>query len=150
MNRKELETAAQKAILENQHNPAAPEKIRQQLFLTNPDAATVEAFDHVFESGLLKTDDCPVVDAAGQPLEVDKIYLYTKYSKPIKIKIRRWSFGAGNMLARYYRVFYTDENLEDSFLVVDASYPKGVFGGAVYKSNLVKNEQNRISASENG
>ncbi len=119
---------------------ATPEEIRQLLFLTNPDAATVEGFDRALESGFVKTDTCPVLDASGQPLETDGIYLLVKYPEPVKIKIRRWSFGAGNMLDRYYRVFYTDANLQDSFLVVDASYPQGVFGGAVYKSSLVKVE----------
>jgi hypothetical protein len=41
------------------------------------------------------------------------------------------------MLDRYYRVFYTDDQLEDSFLVVDARYPNGIFGNAVYPSKLV-------------
>ena len=40
-------------------------------------------------------------------------------------------------LDRYYRIFYTDERLEDSFLVVDARYPDGIPGGAVYASKLV-------------
>jgi hypothetical protein len=47
------------------------------------------------------------------------------------------AFGSGNMLDRYYRVFYTDDLLEDSFFVVDARYPNGIFGGAVYPSKLV-------------
>jgi hypothetical protein len=38
------------------------------------------------------------------------------------------------------RIFYTDHNLEDTFLVVDAKYPNGVFGAAVYKSDLVPAE----------
>lgn len=118
------------------------EKIRQQLFLTNPDATVVEAFDRVLDSGsILKGDVCPVLDVAGEPLVIDGIYHYEKYPAPVRVKIRRWEFGAGNMLDRYYRVFYTDSNLNDSFLVVDARYPKGVCGGAVYESTLAKIEK---------
>lgn len=113
-------------------------EIRSRLFLTNPDAATVEGFDRAIESGsILKDDVCPVLDANGDPLAVDSIYLYEKHRTSIKIKIRRWAFGSGNMMDRYYRVFYTDDQLDDSFLVVDARYPDGVFGGAVYQSKLV-------------
>lgn len=118
-----------------------PEQLRQQLILTNPDTATVEAFDRVLDSGsIVKSDVCPVLDTEGNPLVIDGIYEYRKNSFgkliPLKIKVRRWSFGFGNIRDRYYRVFYTDENLNDTFLVVDASYPNGIFGGAVYRSTL--------------
>lgn len=113
-------------------------EIRLRLLLTNPDAATIEAFDRAIESGsIMKDDDCPVLDANRNPLVVGNTYLYKKHGTSAKIKIRRWAFGSGNMLDRYYRVFYTDDQLEDSFLVVDSRYPYGIFGGAVYTSELV-------------
>ena len=113
-------------------------EIRLRLLLTNPDAATIEAFDRAIESGsIMKDDACPVLDVNGNPLVVSHIYLYKRYETSVKIKIRRWAFGSGNMLDRYYRVFYTDNKLEDSFLVVDAQYPNGISGGAVYASELV-------------
>ena len=113
-------------------------EIRLRLLLTNPDAATIEAFDRAIESGsIMKDDTCPVLDVNGNPLVVDNIYLYKRHETSVKIKIRRWAFGSGNMLDRYYRVFYTDNKLEDSFLVVDAQYPNGISGGAVYASELV-------------
>lgn len=116
--------------------------LRVRLFLTNPDADKVEAFDRAIDSGSIMRDEVsPVLDANGNPLVVDGIYLYQKhcYGKPttVKIKIRRWAFGSGNILCRYYRVFYTDDQLEDSFLVVDAQYPNGVCGGAIYQSSCV-------------
>ena len=113
-------------------------EIRSRLLLTNPDAATIEAFDRAIESGsIMKDDACPVLDVNGNPLVVDNIYLYKRHGTSAKIKIRRWAFGSGNMLDRYYRVFYTDEQLEDSFLVVDVRYPNSISGGAVYTSKLV-------------
>lgn len=113
-------------------------EIRLRLLLTNPDAATIEAFDRAIESGsIMKDDACPVLDVNGNPLVVDNIYLYKRHGTSAKIKIRRWAFGSGNMLDRYYRVFYTDEQLGDSFLVVDVRYPNGISGGAVYTSKLV-------------
>jgi hypothetical protein len=116
-------------------------ELRSRLFLTNPDAATAEAFDRAIDSGSIMRDDtCPVLDANGNPLVVDGIYLFEKHRTSIKIKIRRWAFGSGNMLDRYYRVFYTDSQLNDSFLVVEARYPNGIFGGAVYPSKLVSVE----------
>ena len=113
-------------------------EIRLRLLLTNPDAAIVEAFDRAIESGsIMKDDTCPVLDVNKNPLVVDNIYLYKRHKTSVKIKIRRWAFGSGNMLDRYYRIFYTDERLEDSFLVVDARYPDGIPGCAVYASKLV-------------
>lgn len=113
-------------------------EMRSQLFLTNPDALTVEAFDHAIRSGSIMRDDvCPVLDVNGNPLVVGGIYFYQKRHSSVKIQIRRWAFGSGNLLDRYYQVFYTDQQLENSFLVVDAQYPNGVFGGAVYPSKLV-------------
>ena len=113
-------------------------EIRLRLLLTNPDAATVEAFDRAIELGsIMKDDTCPVLDANGNPLIVGDIYLYKRHGTSAKIKIRRWASGSGNMLDRYYRIFYTDDQLEDSFLVVDAQYPNGISGGAVYSSELV-------------
>ena len=113
-------------------------EIRLRLLLTNPDAATVEAFDRAIKSGsIMKNDACPVLDVNGNPLVVDNIYLYKRHETFVKVKIRRWVFGFGNMLDRYYRIFYTDERLEDSFLIVDARYPNGISGGAVYASKLV-------------
>lgn len=78
-----------------------------------------------------------MLDVNGNPLVVGDIYFYKKYGTSVKIKIRRWAFDSGNMLDRYYRVFYTNERLEDSFLVVDAQYSNGISGGAVYPSKLV-------------
>lgn len=113
-------------------------EIRLRLLLTNPDAATVEAFDRAIESkSIMKDDACPVLDANGNPLVIGDIYLYKKHGTSAKIKIRRWAFNSGNMLDRYYRIFYTDDQLEDSFLVVDSRYPYGILGGAVYASELV-------------
>ena len=111
---------------------------RLKLFLTNPEPDKVEGFDRAIEScSPFKTNTCPVVDIAGNPLIIDSIYLYTKHSASVRLKVRRWEFGAGNILDRYYRVFYTDANLQDSFLIVEAQYPKGICGGAVYQSQLV-------------
>ena len=113
-------------------------EIRLRLLLTNPDAATIEAFDREIESGsIMKDDTCSVLDVNGNPLVVDNIYLYKRHETSVKIKIRRWAFGSGNMLDKYYRIFYTDERLEDSFLIVDARYPNSIFEGAVYASELV-------------
>lgn len=120
---------------------ATPEEIRQKLFLTNPDATTVESFDRALEEGIFKVDTCSVLDVAGKPLVAKGIYAYNKPSEPVRIKICHWEYGAGNILDRFCRVYYTDNNLNDSFLVVDARYPKGVFGGAVYQSTLVKVEK---------
>jgi hypothetical protein len=109
------------------------EQLRKDLYLTNLEPDVVEAFDQVFSTGsVFKTDVCPVLDAIGNPLEKDGIYKYQN----IRIKVRKWEFGAGNLLDRYYRVFYTDSDLKDSFLVVNAKYPSGVFGGPVYCSGL--------------
>lgn len=80
------------------------------------------------------SNNCPVLDALGNPLIKDEKYQFNDTA----LKIRRWEFGAGNMLDKYYRVFYTDNDLRDTFLVVEARYPNGVFGGAVYQSALVK------------
>jgi hypothetical protein len=109
-------------------------QIRQKLFLTNPEPDLVEACDRALATGcILKTDECPVLDANGNPLEKETIYRY----RDKLIKVRSWEFGAGNMLDRYYRIFYTDNDLNDTFLVVNARYPLGVFAGAVYPSILV-------------
>ncbi len=107
-------------------------QIRQALFLNNPASDVVEAFDRVL--GDVSPNECPVLDVSGKPLEVGKIY---QYGDKI-IKVRRWEFGSGNMLDRYYRLYYTDSNLKDTFLVVEARYPNGVFNGAVYRSQLVR------------
>jgi hypothetical protein len=113
-------------------------EIRARLFLTNPDAATTEAFDRAIESGSIMRDAvCPVLDANKNPLVTGAIYQYQRCHSSVKIKIRKWAFGSGNMLDRYYRVFYTDDQLNDSFLVIEAQYPNGIFGGAVYQSKLV-------------
>lgn len=113
-------------------------EMRAQLFFTNPDADVVEAFDRAIDSGSIMRDEvCPVLDANGNPLVIGGIYLYQRHRTSVKIKIRHWAFGSGNLLDRYYRVFYTDDQLEDSFLVVNAEYPNRVFGGAVYPSKLV-------------
>lgn len=113
-------------------------EMRAQLFLKSPDAEMAEAFDRAINSGSIMRDEvCPVLDANGNPLAVGSIYLYQKHHTSVKIKIRRWAFGSGNLLDRYYRVFYTDQELEDSFLVINAQYPNGVFGGAVYPSKLM-------------
>lgn len=100
-------------------------EIRSRLFLTSPDAATAEAFDREIESkSIMKDDACPVLDANGIPLVVGDKYFGGNYfpipagDRRIILKIRSWAFGSGNMLDRYYRVFYTDDQLEDSFLVV--------------------------------
>lgn len=117
-------------------------KIRARLFLTNPDAATAEAFDRAIDSGSIMRDAvCPVLDVNGNSLVAGAIYQYQRRHTSVKIKIREWVFGSGNLLDRYYRVFYTDDQLEDSFLVVEAQYPNGVFGGAVYPSKLVPVEK---------
>jgi|GEM_PF-6268592 hypothetical protein len=109
------------------------ELLKRQLYFTNPEPDVAEAFDRVFSTGSIsKTYVCPVLDAIGNPLEKDGIYKY----RDIHIKVRKWEFGGGNLLDRYYRVFYTDSVLKDSFLVVNAKYPSGVFGGAVYCSGL--------------
>ena len=113
-------------------------EIRARFFLMNPDAATAEAFDKAIDSGSIMRDAvCPVLDANENSLVVGNIYLYEKFYNSVKIKIRESVFGSGNILNRYYRVFYTDDQLEDSFLVIEAQYPNGVFGGAVYPSKFV-------------
>lgn len=114
------------------------ENARLKLFLTNPELDRVEGFDRMLEScSPFKVDTCPVLDSAGNPLTINSIYIYTKHSVSVRLKVRRWEFGAGNILNRYYRLFYTDANLQDSFLIVKAQYPKGICGGAVYQSQLV-------------
>jgi hypothetical protein len=86
------------------------------LFLNNPDAATAEAFDRAIKSGSIMRDAvCPVLDGNGNPLVVGAIYRYQRSHTSSKIKIREWTFGSGNMLDRYYWVFYTDDQLNDSF-----------------------------------
>jgi hypothetical protein len=110
-------------------------QIRERLLLTNPESDLVEAFDRTLTTGsVLKSDICPVIDASGNPLEKEVIYRY----QDKLIKVRRWEFGAGNMLDRYYRVFYTDNDLVDTFLVINAKYPLGVLAGVVYPSILVR------------
>jgi hypothetical protein len=112
-----------------------PENIRQKLFLTNPSAELVEAFDRTLETGVpLKTNECPVLDASGNPLIKGGLYQFGDKT----LKVRKWEFGAGNMLDKYYRVFYTDNNLRDTFLVVNARYPNGVFANPLYQSRLIK------------
>ncbi len=110
-------------------------QIRQQLFLLNPEPGLVEGCDRALATGsFFVTSICPVLDANGKPLAKGGKYRY----RDKLIKVRGWEFGAGNVLDRYYRVFYTDSDLEDSNLVVDAKYPLGAFAGAVYYSILVR------------
>lgn len=118
-------------------------EIRAHLFFTNPDAATAEPFDRAIDSGSIMGDAvCRVLDANGNPLVVGAIYQWQRRHTSVKIKIHECVFGSGNLLDRYYKVFYykvfyVDDQLEDGFLVVKARYPNGVFGGAVYSSKLV-------------
>lgn len=72
------------------------------------------------------------LDANGDVLVSGKNYIY----QGKKIKVLRESSGAGNILDRYQRIFYLNSSLEEDFLVVDASYPRGIFSGAVFKSTL--------------
>lgn len=126
---------------------ASVSTLRQTALLLNPDPQIIEDIDNILRGARCVPDSyaggvegipigpqCPVLDMGGNPLLVDGIY----YSEQLRtsMKVRSWSFGAGNMLDRYYRVWYTDANLVDSFLVVDATYPKGIYGGAVYQSDL--------------
>lgn len=113
------------------------ENIRQRLFFS-ADAELAEAVDRVLDSNsFLETGKCPVLDIDGQPLVKGEIYECHEL-----IKVREWEFGSGNLLDRYYRVFYTDTELNDSFFVVDAKYPNGVFGRAVYQSKLTLKREN--------
>lgn len=107
--------------------------IIERLIFVGAEPDVLEAADRSLETGsILSTDICPVLDTEGNPLVVGQIYL----NSGIKIKVRSWVFGCGNIIERYYRVFYTDENLRDTFLVVKAKYSRGLFGGAVYRSSL--------------
>lgn len=53
-----------------------------------------------------------------------------------RIMVLREEFGGGNIMDTYQRIFYMDGNFEQHFTIVDASYPRGLFGGASYKSRL--------------
>ena len=122
--------------------------ILSKLMLTNPEAGVLEAFDKVLQSGCLgplrrtdagETGICPVVDTNGNPLTANGLYSIKgdpRFLNVTHIKVRSWAFGSGNMLDRYYRVWYTDSNLEDSFIVINATYPNGVFDGAIYQSKF--------------
>lgn len=107
--------------------------IRERLIFFGVEADVLEAADRSLETGsIFSTDICPVVDTEGNPLVVDGIY---RNSFGTKIKVRSWSFGCGNIIEKYYRVFYTDENLDDSHIVVKAKY-SDILGSATYKSSL--------------
>lgn len=114
--------------------------ILSKLMLTNLEAGVLEAFDKVLQSGCLgETGICPVVDTNGNPLTANGLYSIKgdpRFHNVTHIKVRSWAFGSGNMLDRYYRVWYTDSNLEDSFIVINATYPNGVFDGAIYQSKF--------------
>ena len=108
--------------------------IRERLIFFGAEPDVLEAADRSLETGsVLTTGICPVLDTEGNPLVVGQIYLN---SFGVKIKVRSWVFGCGNIIERYYRIFYTDEKLQDTFVVVKAEYPRNLFGGAVYRSSL--------------
>lgn len=114
-------------------------EIRSRLFLTNPDAATAEAFDIAKKSGqLMKDGSCPVLDASGSPLIVGNTYFYKKDSTK-RVKILCWGFGFKHKLESYYRVFYTDDYSVDGHFVVNVRPPDGffAFGAGIYPSELV-------------
>ena len=72
------------------------------------------------------------VDVEGNLLVAEKEYLL----RDEKVKVLREKFGAGNFFDTYYRIFYLDSNLEESFEVVEVSYNNGPFGKRVYKSKF--------------
>ena len=107
--------------------------IIQSVMFFNLTPDQLEAIEQVLKQDtILKTGECPVLDVEGNPLVKDKIYQCRKR----RYKIRGWEFGTGNMLDRYYRLYYTNDKLEDSFMVIGATYKEFVFGGAIYQSDL--------------
>jgi hypothetical protein len=107
--------------------------IRQNLFLVNQDPELAEAFDQVLGTGsVFNTNECPVVDTNGNNLVRDGKY---RYRNEI-VRIKDWQFGAGNLLDRYYWVWYIDSKLDDCRITISAKYRNGVFGGTKYVSQF--------------
>lgn len=110
-------------------------QIRASFFLLNSDPTLAEAADFALDTGtLLRSPDvCPVKDTEGNYLMRDRKYLLNGEL----VRIKDWKFGSGNLLDRYYWVWYIDSNLDDRRITIEARYPKGVFGGAEYPSEFV-------------
>lgn len=77
------------------------------------------------------------LDSNGNVLVAGKNYLY----RGKKIKVLREEFGSGNIADTYQRVHYINHNLCEHFLIVDGKYPRGIFNGAVYHSDLIPVEE---------
>jgi hypothetical protein len=74
-----------------------------------------------------------VLDTEGNVLIAGQNYMLGDK----KVKVLRETFGSGNFMDTYYRVWFLNSDLEESFEVIDASFPDGVFGKRVYKSMFV-------------
>ena len=112
------------------------EDIRKNLFLLNPDAGLVESVDRVLDRGSVfssSNNDCPVKDTKGNGLMRDAKYRLNGEL----VRIKDWQFGSGNLLNRYYWVWYIDSNLSDQRVTIEARYPNGVFGGPEYSSEFI-------------
>lgn len=73
------------------------------------------------------------LDGRGEVLVAGKNYWY----RNSKIKVLREEFGGGNILDTYYRIWYMNTDLEERFFCVNARYPRGIFQGAQYQSDLL-------------
>jgi hypothetical protein len=73
-----------------------------------------------------------VLDSNGDVLVAGNNYML----RGKKVKVLRESFGAGNFLDTYYRVFYLDSDLEESFECIDAKFVDGPLGSRIYSSKF--------------
>jgi hypothetical protein len=87
------------------------------------------------EEIFLDGQELMTLDAKGNPLVVGRNYLLNVNGE--KVRVLRETSGAGNMFDSYQRVYCLNGNLEEKFIVVQGSYPQGLFGPTVYKSKFV-------------
>ena len=100
-----------------------------------------QAVDALRSGEILK--DCSllnVLDASGNPLVIDGIYDHPRHGR---IQILRESFGSGNCMDTYYRVYYRGSDFKESWFVVDASWVRNKQGDRhrKYQSALVGVEE---------
>ncbi|HEY9643511.1 MAG TPA: hypothetical protein V6C57_23685 [Coleofasciculaceae cyanobacterium] len=99
------------------------------------DAEQLEVINTAAAHGdIFKGEAFPVVDADGDRLIKDQVYLY----RGEKVRVTNCVFGSGNIMDCWYWVYFIDSNLEDSRITVEAKFPEGLFGPKSYTAPFTK------------
>lgn len=73
-----------------------------------------------------------IATSNGDPLVSTEVYLL----KGRQVKIESIKFGSSNHLESWYWLWYLDQDFNNHRITIECTYPNGIFGGAIYKSEF--------------